>query len=123
VEAAFEQYRGRAHAALKKATERSGEERRRDGLLEEEAARLGEEKAYLERALAAMEDKAAAAQSALEEAGEEHGRVVAALEHEWGQRVMEARREEGERAAEAAARVGEDHRKEVAVLVRGDWDC
>ena len=118
VEGAFEQYRARAHAALKKATERSGEERARDRLLEEEVARVGEEKAYLERALGEAEERVAGLQREVEEAREENGRVLAAVEHEWGGRVAEARREEAERAAEAAARAGEDHRKEVAVLVR-----
>ena len=102
VEEEFHRYRGRAHAALKKATERSGEEMQRDRALEEEKLRLAEERAALERTVMSLEEELTQARADLEETREAMQARLEMVEHACEKAVKEEA-ERGSRLLEEAA--------------------
>ncbi len=84
LEEEFGKYKARAHAALKKATERSGDEKQRDRQLEEENARLADERVQWERVAQGLEERVKEMEATLREAHEQHEDQleVALREHE-----------------------------------------
>jgi chromosome segregation ATPase len=102
MEEEFHRYRGRAHAALKKATERSGEERQRDRALDEEKLRLAEERAALERTVISLEEELTQARADLEEIREAMQARLEMVEHACEKAVKEEA-ERGSRLLEEAA--------------------
>eukprot|EP00624_Nannochloropsis_granulata_P004041 evm.model.NODE_30272_length_18210_cov_22.873146.1 len=92
IEAEFDKYRARAHAALKKATERSGEDKQRDRLVEEENARLIEERGQWEGVAQELEEKVKELEVVLQEVREEQEERMEAAERGWKRAVEEEER-------------------------------
>ncbi|KAM3577580.1 hypothetical protein VYU27_000457 [Nannochloropsis oceanica] len=92
LEAEFDKYRARAHAALKKATERSGEDKHRDRYVEEENARLIEEREQWEAVARELEDKIKELEVVVQELREEQEERMKAAERGWKKAVEEEER-------------------------------